>query len=334
MFDRFQGQKRMIVSGVKIPLGESKLVESTLALAQKTAMKVRFVHAVEPLASISPIYPNYVKAHLQRLMADEKMEQTVAGFEQSMKPYLSKADFTTGIAVGQPGKALLSDALTHRASLIVCGVNLLTHHLVPKGFATAQELVAHSPLPVLVLPEGKALDFSRKPMTALVLDDLTDASADAVSTACEFLGALEDAAFIHAHIHPESEEQMVSWAERVADITKARGIELKLDMDLSKGSILAETDKAIRKHLSDRLGVSPSLLTQHRVRCEQKVAFGDVAAHIEGMVMDMKPDLLVFGRHQFWHHQPLSMGQVPFQVMVGFGIPTLVVASQGHLISA
>jgi hypothetical protein len=49
-----------------------------------------------------------------------------------------------------------------------------------------------------------------------------------------------------------------------------------------------------------------------------------VSECLETFVYEKKAGLAVFGRHRGWHHNPLSIGQMPFHAMLALPCPIVV----------
>ncbi|MEZ4743845.1 MAG: universal stress protein [Bdellovibrionota bacterium] len=330
MFERFRGKERKIVAGIKFTAIVDEYIKSVISLAKRTDMSLKFTHVVEQWTSASVIYPGeYISSGIAKAAEEQRTKEATNELQKTLKPYLSKGEFETSVHVGRPGEALKSDALISRASLIVCGVKPVSYRFVPRGFSTAIELMTESSIPVLVIPEGKFYDFNGEKFTVLVCDDLSQTSADVLSTAGELSGAFRNVTLHHLHIHKESKEQLLTWANQVFEMMITR--DLEYDFEIDKHSIVSNTEKAIHKKMDKRLEIPQSFLNLNNVSYTQEVRFGDVFDELTQSIKSLNPDLIVFGRHHFLHKHPVSIGKVPFYAMLNLNIPIMIVSNIGHL---
>lgn len=330
MFERFKGRDRKIVAGLKDTGTVEAYIESVVSLAKRLDMSLKFTNVVEPRNSLPILHPGeYVRSGLSQAAEEKRISETIMRLEEVLKPFLGKWEFEKSVQFGRPAEVLKSDALSSRASLVVCGVKSTSQRLVSKGFATATELMAESSIPVLVIPEGKVYDFNKKVLNVLVCDDLTQTSAEALPVAAELSGSLRNTKLHHLHIHGESKQQLVDWARQISDMMMTRDLDYRFVVN--KDTIVAETEKAVYERMAKRLDISPSFLKMNSVAIEQEVRFGDVFDELTKSIESLSPDLIVFGRHQFLHKYPVSIGKVPFYTMLNLDLPIMVVSNIGQL---
>ncbi|MEZ4743788.1 MAG: universal stress protein [Bdellovibrionota bacterium] len=336
MFDRFSGKNRHIVAGIKFTPTTTDYIKSTISLARRSNMSLKFTHIVEPWNQGPMVYSNTSPTQrLSTLNEESRLKSAKKRLDEAIKPFLKEYDIETSVHIGQVAETLKSEALTSRASLLVCGIKPIAHKFVPKGFTTALELITSSSIPVLALPEEKIYDFAgdkkqEKKLTILVCDDLSPSSHDALPTAAELAGALKKSELLHLHIHKESKENLIKWAEQVASYTPTLR-DLQFDFPIKKETIVANTEKAITDSMSKRLEVSQAILEMQKVDYNRKIAFGDIYEKLQEVIKETNPDLVVFGQHHLIHKRPFSIGRIPFYSMLNLELPILVVSTLGHL---
>ena len=330
MFERFRGKERTTVVGLKLDANCQHLIDSSLSLAARTGMALKFTHGVLPWSSAPPIYAGEQTSQSIAMVAEQaRHRDATQKMAELLKPHLAQQELSSSVLVGRPAETVTSEALASQSSLIVCGVKPVSHRFVPQGWSTALELMAEASLPVLVIPDHKAYDLAKDRLTVVAWDDLTEAAAEALPTAAELAGAMKNVDLRHVHVHKETKEELEAFADTMASLMASH--RLDLEYRLNKETIAAETEQAILKQMQRRREVPDSFLKVNQVSFTQKVVFGDVLEQMSQLVKEHKPDLVVFGRHHFFHRHPFSFGKVPFHTMLNLEVPVLVAPHLAHL---
>lgn len=330
MFERFHGKDRTIVAGIKFTPGTKDFLSSLISLAERTDMSLKLTHVVEPWRSPGIVPPGeYVSPYIVRQAEEKRLKEAQETLEYTVKNIQGKIPLSTHVLSANAADGIRSDALTSRASLVVCSIKPMSHRFIPQGFSTALAMMAQSTIPIMVIPEEKNIRFTQDRLTILICDDLTETSAEAVTTAAEFAGSLQNCNLVHLHVHPEPTHKLVEWAVQISQMSQTK--DLTYGFPIRQETIVEETEQAIRKKLTERLLVPAYLLEQSKVSYEQKTKFGSVFEEITSVVKSIKPDLIVFGRHYFVHKHPVSIGKVPFYAMLSLDTPVMVISNLARL---
>jgi hypothetical protein len=90
-------------------------------------------------------------------------------------------------------------------------------------------------------------------------------------------------------------------------------------------TILADQTKAyIEQKMAARLGDAQLLVEENGGSYSAKVYFGEVTEQLARCVDEIKPDVVIFGRHELVHRKPFGIGKLPFYSMLNVGTPLIV----------
>jgi len=331
MYENFAGKNRRIVVAVNADSPKDYLPEFAANIAARTGMTLRLLHVIEYTSVGSPAaYPDgYVFARTSIETRDELIETAIGTLNSIKSKLQAKRDIVVEIntAMGSVAENLQAEAVSTNASLLICGAKATSHRFVPKGLSTALGLMSDSPKPVIVVPEDSVSDFSNQYLTILASDDLTDNSAEAVTTACELAVNLGNATIAHLHIHPQTRKQIEDQAQKVIDVMLNN--EVELEEFFARERVFENVTNNIKAAMSKRVGILNKVIDMSdHTTYRREMRFGDIVEQFGEVVDEVKPDLLVFGRHQFVHRQPWSLGKMPFYGMLNLHRPVMIVGAK------
>lgn len=326
MYDRFKGQEEKIILAVSLEGDEHSLVKAALDFAARTDMTLRLVHICEPWKGrhLAATYPGeYLSSHISQL-ADEKRlrdaEKRMADFVDSIDTSLP---LESGVIFGHAAQGIYAEALTQRASLIMCATQHAQEWVLMKGFSTALDLLSRSTIPVLVMPNGADARFSEDRWTILAADDLSEGSRDALGVASELAYNLGGSRFIHFTAFEQEKKDLKSFAAHVLEMMASD--QLEHNAEFSKDTVIQETRNRVSREQKQRLGFVSNLLATHNGDYMQCITFGNALREIKQCVNRENPTLLVFGKHETIHRKPFAIGKVPFYAIFQIRVPVMVV---------
>jgi len=330
MFDRFKGKDRRLVVGLEFNESSAALLANAASLAERTGMGLHLVHAVEFSHLVySSAYPAGYAAAKLALMNEEHLHEVA---KEKLAEYVSSLGRDLPVAVsvlsGNAAEVLQAQASAHGASAIVCGFTGTPRKYRPLGLSTVLSLMGHSRVPVLVLPTNNPLpDFARdRELTITVADDLREASAEALTTACELAANLGHSRLVHLHVHGQTPREIEEWAGRIVESLIIH--ELEPEATMGKRDPVAETTQNIESQLIHRLGFMKNLLeAEPGCRYRTDIRYGVVTEQLHHAVEEQHTDILVFGKHRLLHKRPFTIGRVPFYAMLNMNRPVMVAST-------
>jgi nucleotide-binding universal stress UspA family protein len=177
-------------------------------------------------------------------------------------------------------------------------------------------LMARTEVPVLVVPDTRKNTHPPNGMIRfLIADDLAPSSLPAIKVVTDLVALGIRGDVLHLHVAPTPSAGHTADVDRSWEIWPGISIEDRLYNDH-------------HEHLLDRLHARAeplrSKLMARRGRYAAELWQGNVREEISRAAAIHQPDLTVFGRHHFLKRQPFSLGQMPFQSMLGLDSAVLV----------
>lgn len=293
--------------------------------AHRFNFDLRLVHALDLLRFrpwLVDVGERLELSDLERLTTEAARHEAEAALEEVARRLRQNDDVS--IAAIDAGGMTVADALASAAAagdavMIVAGALTARPRLLQSGLTTLFGLVSRSPLPVLVLGEESAVDFSRSEMRILLADDLSPDCDEAVRTAFALATAAGTARLVHVHVLGKPAEHSET-LRRVQSLL-ARVLERDIEHDEVVEGILAKR----RAQLAAR---AETYLTELRAAggsYETRLVTGSPAERLADVAAEVDADLVIVGRHRSVHLHPLSMGQVPLVELLGLRAATIVV---------
>jgi nucleotide-binding universal stress UspA family protein len=231
------------------------------------------------------------------------------------------------VVFGRVPSAVVADAIASNSSLIVAAAGQIEGRTFPHGYSTSIGLMAASTLPVMVVPNHWNHLHNYDHLKVLVADDLTDHSRGAISLACEFAANFPGSEVMHLHICKSSTADIKNWGDEIlAAMTKGT---VPMDEGFNQEKFLAKVGKSYKDTLESRLGTAKLLIEQSGAY-KPAVAYGDPFAEFGKAVDKFNPDIVVFGRHEFFHARPFGIGKMPFHAMLGLNRPVVISPTPAH----
>lgn len=308
------------------------LTKAAVALARKAKLDLRFVYVdeglFEPWVADMPLY------QFSGAVIYETQQKIREQHERNLKELVTslpadiKASFE--LLTGDVAAAIGNDAIKHRANLVMTAYNLDKNAAdAPAGYAFAVRLMADAPLPVLVMNRRRPLDLDRAEFSILVGDDLQPSCEEAVRKAFELATFVAKSGgrcrVRHLHIHGDFREALRDrWQDLQAKHPFLFGDKVPEEV------LLAEYRGRIER-LRSRGGSFHEAADKAGVVTEPDVVSGQVHSQIDNAIADVKPDLVVFGRHKTLKVRPYLIGRNGLNVMLKIGLPILVVPPRDQL---
>jgi nucleotide-binding universal stress UspA family protein len=224
----------------------------------------------------------------------------LAAAQAVLSAHLPESATATALRIGHPAEEILAEAEAGGYSAIVIGEK--QHHGLVTRFllgSTAQRVVEHSPLPVVVA-KGKI-----GPIRRILLCDSAVGDAPLVELVAADLPELVDAAESVTVLHVMSHMAAAPGVNAHEVLAEA---ELLIEEHTSEGDAL-ERDKAVLA----RRGVEPVLKVRHGLVVEE------VAVEAESH------DLVVIGAHRGSGWRRMILGDIAHQILIGVPRPVLIV---------
>jgi nucleotide-binding universal stress UspA family protein len=299
MSKRFKGPDAKAVVGIKFDSESRDLFIAACQLCAKTGMSLRVVHITQNILS-RWIYRD--EAYYEQLLGGREFaditsdlrDESIQRARQKMEDFLAENPSPVVgeyhiVASTDPAEALLADAVAQHASLLIVGINKERHGFFQRDLSTAINIMAITPIPVLILPEG--LNFQKDSYKVLVADNLSPDGEQAFNCGASLATALTHSDVMHTHVIDYSFKDLVARLEFI-----------KTDDALTSQSpqeLWALAEQRAYEALLERANGLPHLIEAVGGHYKQLVLTGDVPEELDQALKHFKPDLVVFGRpHQ------------------------------------
>ncbi len=283
--------KGTVVAAVALDSQSGCVADTAAALARRFDMDLRLVHVIEeePLQPWVVEVPGY---YYSLPIPEDALAARVADGRAKLAK-LVEATHLGGrargeVLVGDTEEALISYSKLHRANLLV--TSCASEYGDFTGFlSTTIALMAHAPLPVLVVDTGRTPDFTRPGLAILVGDDLEAGSQEALRRTFELASKMPGSRVRQVNVHGRRRPLLHADADLLARDHEARRAKLCERGQPFRDRVAAKTD------------------------IEVDIREGDVVRELTASMADFKPDLLVVGRHKALKLRPFLIGKVPFR---------------------
>jgi hypothetical protein len=330
MYDNFRNKNRNIVIATKLDKIGEDLITYSQHLFRNSLIPFRLVHAIEPkfVPGVIAGYPgDFVGAKLAKEWEDTSYTAAVEKLSALGKQVLPERECTHSVVFGRIPSAIVAEAISSNASLIVAAAGQMADKSFPYGYSTSLGLMAGSTLPVMIVPNhwNRLHNYDR--LRILVADDLTDHSRSAINIGCEFANAFSGSELMHLHICKSSHEDIKKWGEQILESMTTGTI--PMDDNFRKDNFLDKVGSFYRQSLESRIG-SAKMMIEQTGTYHPSVLYGDPFTQFSYAVGKFNPDLVIFGRHEFVHARPLGIGKMPFHAMLALN-RTIVIAPEPML---
>ncbi len=297
------------------------LVRMGAQIAARTGKRLCLIHSVEPWHEAPA--PSRGSTHLSnvaQVMERNAAELAGARLRELRELLPPGLHVETHIVAGKPTEALGAEAARLGVALMIVGADLSQMRYVPRGFSTALSLMVTSPVPLFVVDTASCSTLPADGWRLLVADDLGEQTSDAVQFAFDFAAATRATTLHHLHVNGLSLTTLKAGIATAA-VTAHTPIAATVSADEVHDALLA----TLEERLSERAAPMRDYLEAAGGEYVSIVATGIVADEVERCVQDVRPDIVIFGRHQAYHHRPFFIGRLPFRAMLEQRRPVIVV---------
>lgn len=314
-----------ILVAVKFDAATEALVDLAQRLADTSGQRLRLVHV---LSRELPLHMPDREEGAGLELASEALldvnENLTGRLESAHRRLADLASrklkglvrFGTEVLIGEFPDALTEYSTARSATLVITGATRSQPGLLKSRLRRTCRLMAKTDVPVLVVPEARKAAHPPDGMTRfLIADDLSPSAIPAIKVVADMvhLGVRGDV--LHLHVTPTPAAGQAGDPDRSWEIWPGISVEERLYNDH-------------HEHLLDRLHARADdlrrKLSVRRGRYAAELWQGNVREEISRATAIHQPDLTVFGRHHFLKRQPFSLGQMPFQSMLGLDSAVLV----------
>lgn len=312
---------------VGIKLGEvpDNLVRYSLLLARRAKAEVHLVHFCEPWSATSwtAAYPEGGSSiELAKFAEARFFEQSEIAMRDFVGEVPQDVAIESKVILGSPIEGLEAEAERIDARMIFCGAGPQDSRLLVGGFSTAIGLMASSGRPVMVIPE-KAHWRDETKTTFLVCDNLGKHSAEILDEALSFGELTGNASYVHLNVCSVTQRELENMSGWAAEAMTA-GL-IHHDPEFSVYQTVKKKTENTEHQLRETFFRRP-LAAHVPERAYHAVCVnGPVVACIHSQQVEWQADVIVLGRHETRHHNPLAWGKVPLRSMLTLEQPVLLV---------
>jgi nucleotide-binding universal stress UspA family protein len=321
MTKRFMNPKGKILVPVNLDESSGPLLKAAGQLAKRTGLSLSVVHVSEYW--VGRTWPTEMMlggpmGGLVSAVEDETMDVALSKLKALVQTHLVGLNPSTDVLLGYPAESIRAHAVTIGAELIVLGGAAEDYKYVPRGLSTVLGLMADAPCPVLVLPRGNPGVWDKKPLRAVLADDLQKESDNSVLVAYEWVSALGDTELTHVHVNQLSKDDLKD------ALTSAAAASHTPEGALDLNTVWTAAMKSVETKLAERAPGRKHLLEARGGKVKTLLLQGDPVESILKLAEDNKADLMIFGRHRTWRRKPFAVGQLPFHSMLRSRRPVLI----------
>jgi hypothetical protein len=325
MYDNLRNKNRCIVIATKLDKDGQDLITYSQHLFRNSLIPFRLVHVIEPrfVPGVIAGYPgDFVGSKLSQDYEDTSFSEAVTKLSAIAERVLPERECSHAVIFGRIPSAVVAEAISSKASLIVAAAGQITDKSFPYGYSTSLGLMTGSTLPVMIVPNHVSHVRNYDHLRVLVADDLSDHSRGALSMGCEFANAFSNSELMHLHICKSTREDIKQWGEQILESMTAGRI--PMDPSFRKDHYIDKVGQFYRNSLESRIG-SAKMMVEQTGKYHSSVLYGEPFEQFEQAVEKFNPDIVIFGRHEFVHARPMGIGRMPFQAMLALN-RTLVIA--------
>lgn len=311
-----------IVVAVQFDDLSTELLKAADSLAKKISGSVHAVHVCEPTNPIAWSYATGGGFGLENvaLMIEEQQLDAAKGKMKDLMKHIDPAGkYSSQILTGNPAQMVSAEAMARGAALIVTGASPGSHRFIPKGLSTALSLMGHSDIPVMVMTKDSKFDLEHQPFRILVADDLRENSVPALRLVVALSKIAANSEILQVHVNGLTRETLTSGLETAAATSHSAPI-----TSATAEEVFSIMMKNIESKMEDRLRAAAGTMPAKAVAAKKMVCTGSVTDELQKVLGTFPADVVVYGRHQTFHHKPFSVGQVPFYSVLALRRPVIV----------
>jgi nucleotide-binding universal stress UspA family protein len=296
-------------------------------LCQKLGKELCLLHVVEPWLDKPHSVPqgeNDPLWNVTQAVETNASELAARRLDELATEVWPGIQITKRVAKGKSVPTLCQEAMNLGSMLLLVGADIENLRFLPKGLSTALSLMVSSPVPVLVVDTRIFKDKSPSTHRIMVADDLSQESEAALEFAFDLASSGGKTALHHVHVNGLTFEALQSGLVTAA-ATSHSPLDKQTTADLVFQSLVSGLEGALNKRCQSQR----EYLEAGGGSYEASVLTGSVAKQIADHIGQIKPDILIFGRHHAYHRRPFFIGRVPYRTMLSSHIPIVVVPEQG-----
>lgn len=321
MTKRFMNPNGKILAAINLDDSSIPALKAARDIAKRTGLGLSVLHVNEYW--VGRTWPTEMMlggpmGSLASTVEDESLKAAEDRLQAIVSEHAQGVPVEQAVILGYPLDAIRAHATTIGAELIVVGGISTDYKFVPQGLSTVLGLFADAPCPVLALPKDNPGHWDKGRLKALLSDDLTANTEEAVMVGYEWAAALGNVELNHVHVNQMTKRDLkVALDSAAAAAHTPQGV---LNVDTVWNGAIQSIENALhdrapgRQHLIEARGgaVTTTLLD------------GDPAEAVLQRANQEDADVLIFGRHRTWHTKPFAMGRMPFHSMLKSGRPVLI----------
>ena len=321
MTKRFMNPKGKILVPINLDETSGPLLKAAGDIARRTGLGLNVIHVSEYW--VGRTWPTEMMlggpmGGLVSAVEDETMDIATSRLKELVEGNISGLDAPCEVLLGYPAESIRAHAVTIGAELIVLGGAAEDYKYVPRGLSTVLGLMADAPCPVLVLPQRNLGNWTKKPLKAILADDLQPETDSGVLVAYEWVTALGQTDLTHVHVNQMTKENLKDALTSAA--AAAHTPEGALDVD----TVWTAAMKSVENKLAERAPGRKLLLEARGGKVTTLLTQGDPVETVLKLAEETNADLMIFGRHRTWRRKPFAVGQLPFHSMLRSHRPVLI----------
>ncbi len=313
-----------IVLGLSLNDQEDHLIQSAVSLAQRTSTQLILVHAAQPDRNYSLAREGFVLPYeeFERESFDEDLAIAQNKIEAIRDALPSGLVCETRVFRDFAEDALEEVARSAKASLIICGFHKQQATRFLDSMSTGLSLMAHSRVPVMVIPYESFIDFQSQPLTVLIADDLKEDGEQALRGTLGFCRSIDVNQLVHVYVNPMSYREINQMVDKIR-IAMLEG-QIPSDPEFNSQVYIDQTKLEIKSLLKQRIEtMDPSFIHEYKYR--PAVRFGLPIEEVHRLSMEIKSQVLILGKHHVLHRGRLSIGKIPYEAMVEPHVASIIV---------
>ncbi len=306
-------EKKPIVVGMLLDGHDEPLLKTALSLAKHLHSCLEIVHCfAEPIeySLQGEVFPNAngtKDLHAKRL--GEKI--AVQFLEDLVRNQSSEINIHIHIERGDPAEDLSRVAKEVSAGIIVCGLRNHSSARTLKGMSTALSLAFYAPCPVLILPSSSEIDFDQG-INILISDSLGGEGWLVLESGLRLARSLDTRSVSHAYVLKASRDDI--------DIVLREMREGPKQDPLTQDLVTHESlEKSLLHKIHEEI-----LYRFHNSSCSQHLlsryhpiaALGDLESELHRIIEETSSQLIIIGRHQFYHKKTLNLDRIPYRAII------------------
>lgn len=297
---------------VPLSLNENNqtLIETASRLALETGAHLRLLHVIKPVWT--KVASERGANDVSEIVENECIRLAQSGLKEMCAHLPEKVKYTKAYTISHSvPEAILKDASEHFAAMILCSTSSFVLTLLPKGISTILSLMAHSPIPVMAVPNHATLGLNDQAWRFMLADDLSDAGLSAAKYCLEWSRSQENSALFHIHVNPLVENAFVS-----SFVATFRSQNPSINPSIDAQGLYKQYNEALDRKLKDRLVEIGGENAALEGRYKTKLCVGPVTQEVKDAARELAVNAIVFGRHKAVHDKPFGIGATVYSLLL------------------